>query len=80
MSIIDGGSFKCGNHDKEYVTDDVNQWQKHLEGHAKKGDLTKFGSASCIVCNKTVDFKDVPNHINPMHEDCRKYLGGQNPQ
>ena len=74
--LVDGGAYKCGNHKKEFITEDPAEWKKHLEMHAradKKEEQTiKFGSTNCAICNKLIEFKDVPSHLNPIHPECLK--------
>jgi hypothetical protein len=69
-SLIDGGTFKCSNHeDGEYETDNIVEWKEHLASH-ELGELTKTGSGSCPLCNKPITFDKVPLHLNPAHKEC----------
>jgi hypothetical protein len=79
MSLIDGGVFKCGNHDEEFVTESKEEWDKHLAEHADAGDVKTFGNTNCVVCGKQVVHEDTPVGMNPMHQECKdKLVSGGN--
>jgi hypothetical protein len=72
-SLVDGGTFKCSNHEngEEFETDNITEWKSHLESH---DELTKTGSGSCPICNKAISFDKVPLKLNPVHKECLEAL------
>jgi len=52
MSILEGGEFKCGDHD--FKTENVEEWYKHCESKDENGDPIHMesGSGECIFCHK----------------------------
>jgi hypothetical protein len=67
MSVIDGGSFKCSQHDTLYETTNPAEWEAHVaEEH------TDSGTSVCAICGKPTSYEHKPKNLKPMCADCRE--------
>lgn len=71
MSVIDGGSFKCYNHDPIYETVDPTAWAEHLRNEE---GLTEAGSSACVVCGNPVEYTDKPINKKAVCDTCKEDL------
>lgn len=70
-SMIEGGNFKCFIHNFE--TDDPIKWDKHCIETKHKIS----GTAPCVFCGKSVEFKDLPyigmgKPVGAVCDNCKK--------
>jgi len=70
MSVIDGGIFRCGNHDEEYTTDNAEEFANHVASHANDDNVSQRRSGACVICNKPVIDQDTGIGMNAIHADC----------
>jgi len=69
MSVIDGGSFKCYQHDQTFETVDPNAWAEHMkEGH------TESGMSACVVCGNPTEYKNKPVGKKAVCDNCKEDL------
>ena len=71
MSVIDGGSFKCYDHEPPFETVDPAAWQAHI---TEEGHKTESGSAACAVCGNVTEFKHKPVNKKPICKKCKEDL------
>lgn len=70
MSIIDGGSFKCSNHDTIFETTDPAVWEQHLND----GEHLESGSTNCAICGNPTTFVDKPIGKKAVCDKCKEDL------
>lgn len=72
MSIIDGGNFKCDQHEERFETADPAMWEEHV-----KKDHTDSGTSVCAICGKETSFVHKPRNLKPMCNDCKEAYGAK---
>jgi len=76
MSIIEGGgTFKDFNGSESdsipvFETQDKDEWEKYCI----EKNLTRSGSAPCVICNKVFAFENLPVGKNPLCDSCKSEL------
>lgn len=67
---LDGGPFRCGLHDKEFVTEDIAKWEEHRasENHFM------FGKKPCSMCGKMHEFDEEPAGNAVFCDKCKPKL------
>ena len=70
MSVIDGGSFKCYNHDPLYETVDPALWEEHTHD----GTHLESGSTACVVCGNQTEYVDKPITKKAVCDKCKEDL------
>lgn len=71
MSVIDGGTFKCYNHDPMYETVDPAAWEEHI--HKEEG-MTESGSSACVVCGNQTEYVHKPINKKAVCDKCKEDL------
>lgn len=68
---LDGGPFRCGLHDKEFVTTDPVKWSNHL---SSDGDHSMSGQKPCTMCGSMHVFEDEPAGNAVFCDKCKPKL------
>jgi hypothetical protein len=71
MSVIDGGSFKCYDHDPVFETVDPKVWAEHI---SKQGHKTESGSAACAICGTQTTYSHKPVSKKAICDKCKEDL------
>jgi hypothetical protein len=68
---VDGGPFRCGKHDKEFVTTDPAKWLDHLTAD---GEHTMSGIKPCAICHKMHEFEAEPAGESVLCDKCKSNM------
>jgi hypothetical protein len=58
MSLVEGGPFRCYNHEKVFETTSLEEFNDHLVNSEELH--TQSGSAPCALCGKGVQYENEP--------------------
>jgi hypothetical protein len=73
MSVIDGGSFKCDQHDQRFETTDPQVWHEHMND----GNHSESGEGVCAVCGTKTFYEHKIIGKKPLCDKCREDLLNQ---
>lgn len=69
MSVIDGGSFKCYQHEQIFETVDPRLWAEHTAQ-----EHTESGSAACVICGNQTQYQHKPKNKKAVCDKCKEDL------
>ena len=72
MSVIDGGTFKCYDHEEPFETVDPNAWNEHIKDPEHK--KTESGSSACVVCGNQTEYTHKPINKKAVCDKCKEDL------
>lgn len=67
MSVIDGGSFKCYNHEELFETIDPQEWEAHINDGSHK----ESGTSACAVCGTPTTYENKTIGKKALCEKCK---------